>query len=170
MAYIVIRTVKGRQYRYLQISYREGGKVKTVSEYLGPVGGGGRAPSSARRLRRRTIERRQPKVIFDEEAMLREIKAKEALQEATQRAVNARFYLDTGLRMPAPNSNPMPIEKPVPGVAAPMARPVVAPAPGTSHAQSGPAPETATPASGVADAEGGTTPDTAAAADSSTGK
>ena len=37
MAYDVIKTVKGRQYRYLQESYRDGGKVKTRSIYLGPV-------------------------------------------------------------------------------------------------------------------------------------
>ena len=37
MAYIVIKTVKGRQYVYRQTSYRDGGKVRTRSEYIGPV-------------------------------------------------------------------------------------------------------------------------------------
>lgn len=39
MSYKVIKTIGGRQYEYLQTSYREGGKVKTKSVYIGPVGG-----------------------------------------------------------------------------------------------------------------------------------
>lgn len=35
MAYIVVKTINGRRYRYLQETYREGGKVKTISKYLG---------------------------------------------------------------------------------------------------------------------------------------
>lgn len=37
MAYLVIKRVKGRPYAYRQESYREGGKVRTRSQYLGPV-------------------------------------------------------------------------------------------------------------------------------------
>ena len=37
MAYIVVKTIKGRQYRYLQRSWREGGKVRTESKCLGPL-------------------------------------------------------------------------------------------------------------------------------------
>ena len=40
MAYIVIKSIKGRQYRYQQRSYRQGGKVRTETIYLGPVDGG----------------------------------------------------------------------------------------------------------------------------------
>jgi hypothetical protein len=39
MAVVVIKTIKGRRYRYLQSSYRVGGKVRTISRYLGPVDG-----------------------------------------------------------------------------------------------------------------------------------
>jgi hypothetical protein len=39
MAYEVIKTIGGRQYRYSQESYREGGKVRTRNTYLGPVDG-----------------------------------------------------------------------------------------------------------------------------------
>jgi hypothetical protein len=39
VSYTVIKTIGGRQYEYLQTSYREGGKVKTKSVYIGPVGG-----------------------------------------------------------------------------------------------------------------------------------
>jgi DUF1680 family protein len=35
--YVVIKTVKGRRYRYLQRSWREGSRVRTQTEYLGPV-------------------------------------------------------------------------------------------------------------------------------------
>ena len=37
MAYIVVKTIKGKQYRYLQRSRREGGRVRTESKCLGPV-------------------------------------------------------------------------------------------------------------------------------------
>lgn len=36
--YYRVRTIKGRQYSYLQRTYREGGKVRTETIYLGPVG------------------------------------------------------------------------------------------------------------------------------------
>ncbi len=38
MAFICIKTIKGRQYYYLQSSKRIGGKVKSTCTYLGPVG------------------------------------------------------------------------------------------------------------------------------------
>lgn len=34
---IVVKTIRGRQYRYFQVSRRVGGKVVTTSTYLGPV-------------------------------------------------------------------------------------------------------------------------------------
>ena len=37
--YEVIKTIGGRRYRYLQRSYRENGRVRTQSRYLGPVDG-----------------------------------------------------------------------------------------------------------------------------------
>jgi hypothetical protein len=44
MASVVVKTVKGKRYRYLQRSYRVGGKVRTESKYLGPADGGKRRP------------------------------------------------------------------------------------------------------------------------------
>lgn len=38
--YTVTKTINGRQYLYLQMTYRENGKVKTKNEYLGPAAGG----------------------------------------------------------------------------------------------------------------------------------
>ena len=40
MVYKVKKRIKGRLYLYEQRSWREGGKVKTFSRYLGPVGAG----------------------------------------------------------------------------------------------------------------------------------
>ena len=39
--YIVIKTIKGRQYRYRQRTWREGNRVRTESHSLGPVSGSG---------------------------------------------------------------------------------------------------------------------------------
>jgi hypothetical protein len=46
--YIVIKTINGRQYRYRQSTRREGGRMRTKSEYLGPVDGGDRKNLAAR--------------------------------------------------------------------------------------------------------------------------
>jgi len=109
MAYIVVRTIKGRQYRYLQHSFREGKKVRTVSEYLGPVGAILRVPRRLGRAIGELIEaNRTIGPIIDEEAMLRDLNAKEA---AHARMIE-RFQRETGLKMPV--RNPMPIDKPVP--------------------------------------------------------
>jgi len=40
VAFIRIRTIKGKQYRYREERWREGGKVRSRSTCLGPVGGG----------------------------------------------------------------------------------------------------------------------------------
>jgi len=42
MSYVVVKTVKGRRYRYFQTSWREGGRVRTKSICLGPLDGAGR--------------------------------------------------------------------------------------------------------------------------------
>ena len=36
--YIVIKTIKGHRYRYRQRTWREGGRMRTKSEYIGAVG------------------------------------------------------------------------------------------------------------------------------------
>ena len=50
--YVVIKTIKGRRYRYRQRTWRENGRVRCKSEYIGPVdatffrgGGKGSMPS-----------------------------------------------------------------------------------------------------------------------------
>lgn len=48
MSYTVVKTIKGRRYRYLQTSWREGRRVRTKSVCLGPLDGTGRTPSRKR--------------------------------------------------------------------------------------------------------------------------
>ena len=35
--YIVVKKIKGRQYRYWQRTYRDGPAVRTENQYIGPV-------------------------------------------------------------------------------------------------------------------------------------
>ena len=49
MSYTVIKTIKGRRYRYLQTSWREGKRVRTKSVYLGLADGGGGSDDSGPR-------------------------------------------------------------------------------------------------------------------------
>lgn len=118
MAYLVIRTVNGRQYRYLQVSYRDGRKVKTVSRYLGPVEQMIR-PHKPRRshMAGRSTDKPRPEFPIDEAAMLRDARAREALHGATI----ARFENETGLKI-GPR-DPVPVEKPTPTVGALMSAP-----------------------------------------------
>jgi hypothetical protein len=44
--YVVIKTINGRRYRYRQRTWREGGRMRTRSEYIGPVGEGSRGVRS----------------------------------------------------------------------------------------------------------------------------
>jgi hypothetical protein len=44
--YIVIKTIKGHRYRYRQRTWREDGRVRTQSQYLGRVGDSAAEPSS----------------------------------------------------------------------------------------------------------------------------
>lgn len=91
MSYVVIKTIAGRQYRYLQTSYRVGKKVKTRSQYLGPASGAA------------SIRIHDPK--WD---MEKELQRQEAERVKEQQAL-ARFTREVGLKVgPA---NPVPIEK-----------------------------------------------------------
>jgi antirestriction protein ArdC len=55
--YIVIKTIKGRKYRYRQRTWREGGRVRTQSFSLGPIGGD-EAPARAEARAKITIDPR----------------------------------------------------------------------------------------------------------------
>lgn len=129
MSYIVIRTIKGRQYRYRQRSYRDGGRVRTISDYLGPVEDPGRQVKEAGSLavRRRPIS--DPP--FDPEAVLREMEAREAAAKARERQVYAMLGV-----APPPPGDPIPIEKPTPTIGALMSQPDAAVDRGTQMAES----------------------------------
>lgn len=92
MSYIVIKTINGRQYRYLQKSYRVGKRVKTRSIYLGAVGGTARSIEHVPR--------------FDEQKEIQ----RQRDAETAYKAMLDRFTQVTGLVVT--QGNPVPVEKP----------------------------------------------------------
>jgi len=46
--YIVVKTINGHRYRYRQKTWREGRRVRTRSEYIGPAGGESKPAESSR--------------------------------------------------------------------------------------------------------------------------
>jgi hypothetical protein len=100
--YIVIKTIKGRQYRYEQTSYRVGKKVRTKSRYLGPIG----------RMVRSTVEfvKRQGPLYRAgpdyEEELLKDVERR----ERAYASMVERFQEETGLKMspdePTPPASP----------------------------------------------------------------
>jgi hypothetical protein len=40
MSFVRVRNISGKPYSYLETRYRENGRVKSKSQYLGPLGGG----------------------------------------------------------------------------------------------------------------------------------
>ena len=102
MSFIRTRTINGRQYRYLEERYREGGKVRSKSKYLGR---GGNPPPSIFNVDWRATLFAEPGPKFDEEAMLRDVKA----ADAKYAAMKERFTAETGLKVgPAA---PTPVDK-----------------------------------------------------------
>jgi hypothetical protein len=65
--YIVIKTIKGRRYRYRQKTWREGGRVRTRSEYIGPVNGSDKRFNGFRDLTIRTLESLRGKSIVSKQ-------------------------------------------------------------------------------------------------------
>ena len=121
--YIVIKTIKGRQYRYRQRTYREAGRVRTESIYIGPVGGSARLPKAKRGSEgfiRANLTRRHG--LPDDETMLKQYNDKVAREQDARDKVladlHARFGLtNQGQLAPPPyvsagesSQNPTPIE------------------------------------------------------------
>src|SRR5258708_3811522 len=102
MAYIVIKTIKGRQYRYQQRTYRQGGKVRTETLYLGPVDGGQGRKGVLRRVNDFLKANFPPRHgLLDEETMLRRCNEKvERDRKPRERAINHMHNL-YGLKMTA---------------------------------------------------------------------
>lgn len=91
MAYEVIKTVKGKKYRYRQTSFRQGGKVRTKSVYLGPVSA--IATFIGDQIRRQTFG-------LDEDAANRQFNEREARDAADRQAKVDQLHASYGLRLP----------------------------------------------------------------------
>jgi hypothetical protein len=100
MAYIVIKTIKGRQYRYQQRTYRQGGKVRTETIYLGPVDGGQRRKGVLRRVNAFLKANFPPRHgLPDEETMLRQYNEKVERERKEQEKAIDRLNGLFGLRL-----------------------------------------------------------------------
>jgi hypothetical protein len=122
---IVIKTIRGRQYRYAQRSYRINGKVKTKSVYLGPVGGRVRRQGVLGQIGEFITANLQHEHVFDMEALGREQQEREQQKAAKVTAglaeLHERYGLVLGPRIPVP------IEKVPRGVAQRAPPPPAAP-------------------------------------------
>ena len=116
MAYIVIKTIKGRQYRYQQRTYRQGGKVRTESIYLGPVGGAARRKGLLKRFGE-LVEmnfKHQSFGLPDDETMLRQYnQAIEREHKARQEALGQLHAL-YGMRLSDTPEHPVNSDKKAP--------------------------------------------------------
>jgi hypothetical protein len=99
MAFIRIRTIKGRQYRYLEERYREGKKVRSRSRCLGAIG----AAISG------VVESFKSEETYNIEKWLPELNAKMEAAKARQLAAEAGLTLKFGFRKGT--DTPVPIEK-----------------------------------------------------------
>lgn len=101
--YTVIKTVKGRRYRYKQRTWREGNRVRTESIYLGaldrsaPRARKPKAPGVLRQVADFINANRTPPgtCVVDEQAMLRQQEAR----EKAERVLLAEFEQTHGVRL-----------------------------------------------------------------------
>jgi hypothetical protein len=102
MAYIVIKTIKGRQYRYQQRTYRQGRKVRTDTIYLGPVDGGTRGKGIIRRIGAFIDANRMRRHgLPDEQTIQRQSNEKVSRdREAREKAID-QLHVLYGLKMPS---------------------------------------------------------------------
>lgn len=120
--YVVVKTIKGKQYRYLQRSYRASGKVRTESIYLGPAGYG-RTKKGIIGTIGEFVKAQQ--LTVDERAMATAERAAESIareqrvqfgETATERAARERqggpdrLHEQHGLKIG--DANPTPVEAP----------------------------------------------------------
>jgi hypothetical protein len=116
---IVIKTIRGRQYRYAQHSYRVNGKVKTKSVYLGPVCGRVRRKGVLGQIGEFIAANLQHEHVFDMEVLGREQQEREQQKAAKVVAILAELHERYGLKLGLPT--PVPIEKVTRGAAQPAA-------------------------------------------------
>lgn len=116
MAYIVIKTIKGRQYRYQQRTYREGGKVRTESIYLGPVGGTAKRKGLLRRLGE-FVElnfKHQRFGLPDDEIMLRQYNEAIERERKARQEVLGQLHALYGMRLSDTPETPVDTDKKAP--------------------------------------------------------
>jgi hypothetical protein len=112
MAFTRIRTIKGRDYHYLEERWREGGKVCSRSTSLGPVGGTARRRKHVlARVGEFTTTNPQHEHDFDIETLgrqAREIEQKKTDKIAALHAeLHERYGFILGPRVPVPIEKPM---------------------------------------------------------------
>ncbi len=88
MAYEVIKTISGRQYRYLQETYRESGRVRTRNTYLGPVDGGVRRRGGVTGLLQGLVRKKDRNDFGETESQARERGAREDRERVKQARVS----------------------------------------------------------------------------------
>ena len=88
MAYEVIKTISGRQYRYLQETYRESGRVRTRNTYLGPVDGGVRRRGGVTGFLQGLVRKKDRNDFGETETQARERVTREDRERAKQARVN----------------------------------------------------------------------------------
>src|ERR1700692_3349361 len=84
MAYEVIKTISGRQYRYLQETYRESGRGRTRNTYLGPVDGGVRRRGGVTGFLQGLVRKKDRNDFGESETQARERVAREDRERAKQ--------------------------------------------------------------------------------------
>ena len=85
-SYTVIKTINGRRYRYSQRTWREGGRVRTKSVYLGPADGDARRKKGVNGFLQGLV-RRSDRVVESEEQIQARI-ATEDREYAKQDRIN----------------------------------------------------------------------------------
>ena len=98
--YTVIKTIKGRQYQYQQRTYREAGRVRTESIYIGPVGGGIRRHKADRGVKgfiRANLTRRHG--LPDDETMLKQYNDKVARENDVRDKALGNLYVQFALKL-----------------------------------------------------------------------
>jgi hypothetical protein len=132
MSFILVRTRKNRRYLYRETRWREGRRVRSRSDYLGPLdssAAGARPFDEAQDRAMAVAEREAAKVDAYQRAMFGETGLEKSQRE--QREHLDRLQDDYGLRIGP--SNPVPVEP---------SREVVSPEPGKDQAAEEDAPDT----------------------------
>jgi hypothetical protein len=111
VSYVVVKTVKGRRYRYLQTSWREGKKVRTKAVCLGPADGPSIDPHHERGLA--AAERHADQVAKEQRAKWGETAAERSEREKAEgrAAALAELHEQFGMVVPEDNSQPTAEEK-----------------------------------------------------------